>query len=120
MNPNCFEARQSDDPAKSELELTCIDCGTVLCDVQAGDTLTALFGTADKHVCKGMLFHVEVTFSTRLRGGDEKEAQQFVDNLLQRFWEDDHVGDTSQPAKWHFEIPDGSAKRIDEEEDGWQ
>jgi hypothetical protein len=46
-----FECRQSDDDVKTDLELTCVDCGEVLCDVEADDCLAVLVRTADQHVC---------------------------------------------------------------------
>ena len=46
-----FEARQSDDDLKIDLELTCVDCATVVCDIEQGDTLAVLARTADGHVC---------------------------------------------------------------------
>lgn len=46
-----FECLQSDDDVKRDLELTCVDCGTVLCDVEAGDNLGTLARVADEHTC---------------------------------------------------------------------
>lgn len=45
-----FEARQSDDDVKTDLELTCADCGRVLCDVEDGDSLGTLAAVATDHV----------------------------------------------------------------------
>jgi len=55
MNLEKFSARLSDDPLKRDLELTCDDCGRVLCDVQAGDSLAVLASIAVGHtlVCTG-------------------------------------------------------------------
>ncbi|WP_336794164.1 hypothetical protein [Gordonia malaquae] len=45
----------SNDPVKTDLELTCDLCGTALCDVEDGDSLNALASTADEHLraCAG-------------------------------------------------------------------
>ena len=47
-----FECKQSDDEVKTDLEVTCTDCGAVICDVEAGDTLDVLARTADAHECE--------------------------------------------------------------------
>lgn len=44
-----FELVASDDPAKRELELTCLKCGAHVCDVEAGDGLQTLADMADAH-----------------------------------------------------------------------
>jgi hypothetical protein len=46
-----FECRQSDDDVKTDLELTCVDCDAVVCDVEAGDSMDVLARMADEHVC---------------------------------------------------------------------
>lgn len=46
-----FECLQSDDDVKTDLELTCVDCGKVVCDVEAGDSLATLAKVADDHTC---------------------------------------------------------------------
>lgn len=46
-----FELKQSDDLVKTDLEVTCTECGEVICDAEAGDTLDLLARTADDHVC---------------------------------------------------------------------
>lgn len=46
-----FEARTSTDPVKTDLELTCLNCGAVVCDVEHGDTLDVLVRTAADHRC---------------------------------------------------------------------
>jgi hypothetical protein len=46
-----FEALQSTDEVKTDLELTCTECGEVVCDVEAGDNLKVLADVADEHVC---------------------------------------------------------------------
>ena len=51
-NPYQFEARQSDDDMKTDLELTCVECGAVLCDVEADDSLGTLLGVAADHTCQ--------------------------------------------------------------------
>ena len=48
---NFFEARQSDDAVKRDLELTCTWCGTWICDIEHGDTLRVLASTAADHAC---------------------------------------------------------------------
>lgn len=45
-----FEARQSSDCVKRDLELTCNDCGLHLCDIQVDDTLDVLARTATEHI----------------------------------------------------------------------
>lgn len=47
-----FEARQSSDIAKTDLELTCSACGEHLCDIEHGDTLSVLARTAADHECE--------------------------------------------------------------------
>jgi hypothetical protein len=37
-----FRAVGSDDPVKTDLELTCLVCGAVVCDIEAGDGLEGL------------------------------------------------------------------------------
>lgn len=44
-----FTARQSDDNVKRDLELTCDECGEIVCDVEAGDSLSVLADVADSH-----------------------------------------------------------------------
>lgn len=46
-----FEPRQSDDPVKTDLELTCRECGLVLCDIQPGDDFNILVEMALEHEC---------------------------------------------------------------------
>ena len=46
-----FEARQSDDIVKNDLELTCVTCHVVICDIEHGDTLAVLTRTALDHEC---------------------------------------------------------------------
>lgn len=46
-----FEARQSDDEVKTDLELTCTDCDEVICDIEPGDSLDVLASTALGHKC---------------------------------------------------------------------
>lgn len=46
-----FDLKQSDDPVKTDLELTCSECGEVLCDVEADDNLGVLATVADNHAC---------------------------------------------------------------------
>ena len=48
-------ALESDDVVKRDLELTCTACGTVLCDIEHGDSLDVLIRTAAPHVaeCRG-------------------------------------------------------------------
>jgi hypothetical protein len=41
-----FSALASDD---TDLELTCDSCGAVVCDIQAGDSLSSLADMADQH-----------------------------------------------------------------------
>jgi hypothetical protein len=44
-----FTARQADDDVKTDLELVHDPCGTIVCDIQAGDTLAVLVRTALNH-----------------------------------------------------------------------
>lgn len=46
-----FELRASDDEVKIDLELTCTECGEVVCDAEAGDSLAVLASTALAHIC---------------------------------------------------------------------
>lgn len=46
-----FEARQSADEVKTDPELTCVECGAVVCDIEHGDTLATLVATAIDHEC---------------------------------------------------------------------
>jgi hypothetical protein len=48
-----FEALQSLDDVKRDLELTCTVCGQVLCDVEDGDELSVLAEMAAEHTCPG-------------------------------------------------------------------
>jgi hypothetical protein len=50
-----FEARQSDDCVKQDLELTCAACGEHLCDIEHGDSIASWVGVAAGHVpeCSG-------------------------------------------------------------------
>ena len=48
-----FTVRQSDDIVKTDLELTCDECGIVVCDVEANDNLKVLAECADEHTCDG-------------------------------------------------------------------
>lgn len=45
-----FEARISDDTAKTDLELTCSRCERVVCDVEADDGLDVLAAAALEHL----------------------------------------------------------------------
>lgn len=45
-----FTAMQSDDLVKTDLELTCDDCGEVICDIEDGDNLLVLLRTAMAHL----------------------------------------------------------------------
>lgn len=40
----------SEDPAKVDLELLCDHCGQAICDIEAGDTLSALASSAHGHL----------------------------------------------------------------------
>lgn len=51
MELHQFEARASSDEVKTDLELTCTVCSTVLCDIEADDNLGTLVSVAEKHVC---------------------------------------------------------------------
>jgi hypothetical protein len=69
-----FEALQSDDDVKTDLELTCTDCGEVLCDIEAGDNLKVLAEIADEHVCSE-------DFPPELASKEQRERYQaLVDN----------------------------------------
>lgn len=46
-----FVARQSADDLKRDLELTCTDCGGVVCDIEDGDNLWTLIETSVDHTC---------------------------------------------------------------------
>jgi hypothetical protein len=46
-----FEAKQSDDDLKRDLELTCAECGEVVCDIEPGDDLDVLVSVAQGHAC---------------------------------------------------------------------
>jgi len=46
-----FEALASSDEVKTDLELTCTECGEVLCDIEHGDNLKVLCSVADEHEC---------------------------------------------------------------------
>jgi hypothetical protein len=45
-----FEAKVSTDEVKRDLELTCLRCGHIVCDVEGGDTLDVLARVALAHV----------------------------------------------------------------------
>lgn len=49
-----FVTLASDDPTKTDLELTHAACGEVVCDVEDGDNLFVLAQTAAEHIkeCK--------------------------------------------------------------------
>jgi len=47
-----FEALQSTDQVKTDLELTCTECGEVVCDIEAGDNLKVLAEVANDHECE--------------------------------------------------------------------
>lgn len=47
------EARQSDDDVKRDLELTCVDCEQVLCDIEHGDVMGVLINMVEDHNCPG-------------------------------------------------------------------
>jgi hypothetical protein len=52
-----FAAVQSDDMVKADLELTCLRCSLVLCDIEHDDTLSVLVSVATDHAehsCKGL------------------------------------------------------------------
>lgn len=42
----------SDDPVKTDLEVTCRDCRAVLCDAEHNDTLDVLVGVVLDHVLR--------------------------------------------------------------------
>lgn len=46
-----IEARLSDDVVKTSLELTCVACDEIICDVEHRDTLSVLASTALDHKC---------------------------------------------------------------------
>lgn len=46
-----FELVRSDDAVKTDLELICLRCAALICDVQADDTLGVLVRTAVSHIC---------------------------------------------------------------------
>jgi hypothetical protein len=48
-----FKTLASDDPVKTDLELTHIPCGGHLCDVEDDDTMLDLLGMVASHVCGG-------------------------------------------------------------------
>lgn len=52
ITPDQFELAGSDDPVKTDLELTCAACRERLCDAEAGDDLASLARMAAEHVCK--------------------------------------------------------------------
>lgn len=62
-----FEVLQSDDPVKTDLELTCSTCREHVCDVEAGDTLDVLAASATDHECKPRDFEATVTVTCRSR-----------------------------------------------------
>ena len=45
-----FAARMSSDIVKSDLELTCDDCGQIVCDIEDGDNLLVLLQVAMDHL----------------------------------------------------------------------
>ena len=45
-----FTALQSSDLVKRDLELTCDDCGQVICDIEDNDSLLVLVLTATEHL----------------------------------------------------------------------
>lgn len=46
-----FTAQQSDDIVKRDLELIHEPCGTLICDIEASDSLGILVSTALDHIC---------------------------------------------------------------------
>lgn len=44
-----YEARASDDPVKTDLELMCEDCGEHLCDIEHGDSIAVLVSVCNDH-----------------------------------------------------------------------
>ena len=46
-----FKTLASDDPVKTDLELTHIPCGEHLCDVEDDDSMLDLLGMIASHVC---------------------------------------------------------------------
>jgi hypothetical protein len=46
-----FEALRSSDDVKTDLELTCIECKAVLCDIEDGDSLATLVRVTTEHRC---------------------------------------------------------------------
>jgi len=46
-----FTLKDSGDGVKTDLELTCEDCGEHLCDAEPDDTLFSLVGVAADHTC---------------------------------------------------------------------
>lgn len=49
FSPNDFEAVASDDAVKTDLELTCLLCAEVVCDIEHGDRLSILLSVAEDH-----------------------------------------------------------------------
>lgn len=49
MSLKDFEAVRSDDLVKTDLELTCLVCGTVVCDIEAGDNIGILASVVRDH-----------------------------------------------------------------------
>lgn len=58
---DAFQAVQSDDIVKTDLELTCLRCGEVVCDVEHQDTLLILVDTALTHVCELLAIDDDIT-----------------------------------------------------------
>lgn len=50
-----FEARESDDCVKRDLELIHVPCGARICDVEHGNTLSILAETAADHASKSQV-----------------------------------------------------------------
>jgi len=63
-----FEALQSTDEVKTDLELTCTECGEVVCDIEHGDNLKVLAEVADEHECSGEIEDDDLGLSPFQRG----------------------------------------------------
>ena len=84
-----FEAKASDDDLKTDLELTCVDCGKVICDIEAGDTLDVLARTADDHTCEDDEDQfITLTFVVRTPAGEEPgdDPRSLLTNDEVMFW----------------------------------
>ena len=52
FDPSWIMALQSDDLVKTDLELTCTRCATILCDVEHGDHFQILLSVVAGHRCE--------------------------------------------------------------------